>query len=77
MISHNTEEKLLTAAQVGLAILPIVFFVVMGVKAARLDADCLRAGYPNSKMTWNLEGYCVKRVDQTDTVVPIDTVRGR
>jgi hypothetical protein len=33
-------------------------------------SECLRAGYPEYRIAMTLEAYCVKRLDQTDIVVP-------
>lgn len=32
---------------------------------------CLSNGYPDFQVTWNIEQYCIKRVDQTDVVIPL------
>lgn len=51
--------------------------VVIGVGAFTVVAKrqteqrCLRAGYRDASVTWNLERYCVTRLDQTDVVVPL------
>lgn len=37
-------------------------------------ARCLELGYPMAQVTWNLETYCIKRVEQTDTVVPLESL---
>jgi hypothetical protein len=40
------------------------------VRAAKVNAHCLRQGWTSGTVTWNLDGYCVARTDQTDVVVP-------
>jgi hypothetical protein len=52
----------------------VCVFLVADVRA---DAACLRAGYPSARIDWSLNAYCVKRVDQTDVVVPLSTVRSQ
>jgi hypothetical protein len=47
----------------------IVGTVAVSVGRWRLLATCLAAGYPEIRMTWNFEGFCVKRLDQTDIVI--------
>ena len=52
----------------------VAFFalvVVTFVVETRASARCLAAGYPESKTTVGFASYCVKRVDQTDVVVPL------
>lgn len=34
------------------------------------ESQCLAAGYPSAKVSWAFDRYCIKRVDQTDVVVP-------
>jgi hypothetical protein len=50
----------------------LIFYTVQDAKTA---AFCLKHGYPSSNMTFGLDKYCIKRVDQTDVVVPIDEVQ--
>jgi hypothetical protein len=51
--------------------LTLPFIVVQ----ARTEAACLRAGYPGASVDVFLNQYCVKRVDQTDVVVPLEDVK--
>lgn len=39
-------------------------------RQATTTSACLRAGYPTASVTWTLERYCIKRLEQTDVVVP-------
>lgn len=41
-------------------------FFVKGVKA---ESSCAALGFPQSTVTYNLDVYCIKRVNQTDSVV--------
>lgn len=38
------------------------------------DSHCLRHGYPQSSLTFTFHAYCIKRVNQTDVVVPLDSL---
>jgi hypothetical protein len=62
---------------VATALAIVVLVVALAVFHARIDAQCLRAGYPGSTYDYALNAYCVKRVDQTDVVVPLSEVRGK
>lgn len=53
------------------AILLAIIAVSIGMKVPG-NAACLKAGYPTYTFDFKLNGYCVKRLDQTDVVVPID-----
>lgn len=37
---------------------------------------CLKNGYPNVTTTYSSEAYCIKRLDQTDIVVPVSELTG-
>lgn len=39
--------------------------------ALHTQSVCLEAGYPSAKMSVGFSRYCIKRVDQTDIVVPL------
>jgi hypothetical protein len=55
-------------------VIPMVAVAVYGVTEARARVDCLAYGYPAVKVDMALRAYCVRRVDQTDVVVPLDKV---
>ena len=50
-------------------LLVFAWALIAGVTEARVDANCLALGYPNSSVTWSLVGYCHRRVNQTDEVL--------
>lgn len=58
----------------GLAIffLWCAIFSVIGVAAG---SECSSLGYPKSIVSTSLTTYCVKRVDQTDVVVPLTKLK--
>jgi len=41
---------------------------------AKAERKCLAAGYKSGKIDVLLTGYCIKRVDQTDVVVPLKKI---
>lgn len=50
---------------------------VVAIKVSSIERQCLAAGYPNVRTTWGGFGtnqYCIKRLDQTDVVVPLREV---
>jgi hypothetical protein len=50
----------------------IVVTVVVEVRGCRIERACLAAGYPSHRASLVKGDYCVKRVDQSDVVVPFD-----
>ncbi len=44
--------------------------VVSFVKANKMS-KCLEMGYPSVRLDWKLNAYCVKRINQTDVVLPL------
>jgi hypothetical protein len=63
----------------GWILIAVVLLIVGGgcyasVRGLQLEGECLAAGYPEYRVTFN-GTYCVKRVDQTDVVVPIEQTR--
>lgn len=52
-----------------------VFAITAVVMDARATTACLRAGYPSAKLDWTFNTYCIKRVEQTDVVMPLSEAR--
>ena len=57
-------------------------FVVLGIgfcayiiAQATAQEKCLSMGWPSAKLDYTLKQYCVKRVDQTDVVRPLNELR--
>lgn len=48
---------------------------VYGTVHARANVECLSHGYPKAIVDMYLNAYCVRRVDQTDVVEPLEKVR--
>lgn len=63
------------ASIVALLLAGLATAAVLGVRQTQLERDCLAAGY--SRADWRFIGpsYCITRTDQTDVVVPVDSVR--
>lgn len=79
MMNIEIDGKELGPVASLLAILAFGAIVAFSIGAIykRMEAtsECLQAGYPSSRMDWQLKTYCVKRQDQTDIVVPLAEVR--
>ncbi len=40
----------------------------------RVQTNCARNGYPSNITTWNYKAYCIRIVEQTEYVVPLEDV---
>lgn len=50
----------------------LLWILLMGYKAVQLEQACLLIGYPQSRLTVTGEGYCIRRVNQTDEVLHLE-----
>ncbi len=72
-MSNDTESLIGgVLALLVLAVIGVFFF-----RALYVDNECTKAGYRDSNVTWTFAAYCIKRVDQTDVVIPLDSARRR
>jgi len=58
-----------------LCLLIIAFAVFAGYERTVTKNACLRAGYPEAWVTPSLDKYCIKRVDQSDVVTPLEQIK--
>lgn len=65
----------LAALALGVPLVVLLCVGVYGCKQVTTQKFCLEHGQPGSKISWTLDGYCIRRVDQTDIVTPISTIR--
>lgn len=58
-------------AVVGLLIVAIIIILagIFTVKTVKTENSCARLGFPDSNVTYTFDAYCIKRVNQTDSVV--------
>jgi hypothetical protein len=78
MTSYQWDELKFRLFVGGLVTFVVGFFVVAVFAATRdyrYQQACLRSGYPEARWFLGGQAYCVKRVNQTDVVVPLDQVR--
>lgn len=75
--------KIHTRYQIVKSVGPVIEAAIVAVIVALLiftgvfiaaEADCLEAGYPKAKFG-GTTAYCIKRVNQTDVVVPLSVVK--
>jgi hypothetical protein len=61
-----------------IAAVTVAILVVIGVwvtQGAQANEACLAAGWPRATLDYRLNAYCIKRVDQTDVVLPLEKVQ--
>lgn len=74
---HSLYKKRQTLSDWVLGGVLCLFFLALGVYFwvfATANADCAEAGWRGAKITWDLKAYCVRRVDQTDQIEPLNKV---
>ncbi len=61
---------------VWVGILLVIALLVGAVgRSMHVNERCKTAGYREGQVVWNFSGFCIKRVDQTDIVVPLERVK--
>ena len=62
----------------AMLIISMLILLVVGITSYvdyTVKRDCLAAGYASHTVVFPFEGYCIKRVDQTDVVIPVEGIR--
>lgn len=56
----------------------VLTFIIWGFSIVGADmsiqAKCAKYGYPRSITTWNFKGYCIRTIEQTEYIVPLNIV---
>ncbi len=60
---------------VTVIVLVLAYALCLGIVGAFTHNACLERGYSSSAVAWDLDQYCITRVDQTDIVVPLRSLR--
>lgn len=56
---------------ISLLLIALIGLFICGYTMIYTQSKCLSLGYPRSDVDYILTRYCIKRVDQTDVVVPL------
>ena len=57
---------------VGILVVALFVWLFVGLGMAfSLERKCLIAGYPNSHLTWNFQGFCSREENEYEIVVPL------
>lgn len=59
---------------IGLSVI-LLWCLVCLIKLSLNTSECLEYGYPEAKMTWGFETYCVRKEFNGDRVVKLETLR--
>ena len=70
-------DKVAAVAFFGSIAAVVTYVLVMSVTIMQTRSGCLAAGYPSARVDYARHRYCIKRVDQTDVVVPFDQAVSR
>lgn len=54
----------------------ILLLTILAIDA-RVQAICISNGYPEHSTTWNFIGYCIRTINQTQYVVPLNQILGK
>ena len=76
MLEKVTVGQILAVA-VALAVALVGLRAYEKVSTLRTERACLRAGWPRADWRWIGPSYCIRRVNQTDVVVPLDSAARR
>lgn len=68
---HVLCHSKLMVANLVLLLLSLSLFVYNIYTKDQLAQQCLRAGYPSSKMVGWQDGYCIGRINHSDVVVSV------
>ena len=55
-------------------VLFMVFVCVYGAIMLDTEQQCLSHGWRDYEVTWNLEKYCIKEIDETEHTIPLSEV---
>jgi len=64
-------ENLFIGFMAAILTLFVAALIVVVVVAGGAKQQCLASGWPRAEIDYTLTQYCIKRVDQTDVVVPL------
>ena len=55
----------------GICILIVVVALTLFVVSIQVEKKCLDLGYANHKVTYTLEGYCIREENEYEITVPL------
>jgi hypothetical protein len=69
---RQSQGKNDTGSYILICVIFLIFTyaVISNIQGSFVQSKCLVNGYPNYRVSWTLQGYCVKEVNETETVVP-------
>jgi len=59
----------------GLAAILMSMFIYFGSKQIQIEKFCLSKGYPSAEVYIGSESYCIRRINQSDEVMPVSRLR--
>jgi len=68
------EEEKLALSFLAVLCIALAISLAYGYCAWKADQKCMSAGYPLTSYNAFGKSFCIKRLDQTDVVVPLSSV---
>ncbi len=56
---------------------PFVYLGALVVQEVRIERQCLKAGYPNSHIAWDLSAYCTREENEYEITLPWKDARAQ
>lgn len=53
----------------------LVYFTIFMAISAQTKRACLRAGWKDNEVTWNLERYCIREENEYEITKPLATIQ--
>lgn len=72
-MKHSISD-LFVFAGLFLISLVVIYSIVFMVYAVPIQHKCIAAGYPDSAVTWDFEGYCERVENGYSVIVPLDEI---
>ena len=69
------QDRILGGFVVFVVVLVVLVVSVVLPLSLRADAICVEHGWPSGILTWKLEAYCMREVNETEYVLPLERVR--
>lgn len=60
---------------IGVTAFIMGLYIYFGFKALAIERFCLSKGYPSAEVYIYAESYCIRRINQSDEVMPVSRLR--
>lgn len=67
-------EDVVATGAIIIIIVVVIWGCLYGLQSIRSDRACLAKGYREATVDYTLTAYCIRRTDQSDIVVRLDSL---